>query len=56
MSINIPYCPIMSAGKEMPVVCNQEDCAWYMKSSKTCCVYIIAHKAAMDIRKQTQEN
>ena len=51
----IPYCPVMSAGNDHSVICAQERCAWYMKGSKTCAVYILAHKAAMDIKKQMTE-
>ncbi len=46
----IPKCPIMSAGHEIPVICEQEGCAWYMKNYKTCAVYILAHNAALDIK------
>lgn len=56
MSSNIPYCPIMSAGNEIPVVCTQDRCAWYFKASKTCGVHILAHKAAVDIKKLMQTN
>jgi len=54
--LSIPYCPIMSAGNDMAVICSQERCAWYMKGSKTCSVYILAHKAALDIKKQMTES
>lgn len=46
----IPYCPMMSAGNEMPIVCAQERCAWFMKNYKMCSVYILAHNAALDIK------
>lgn len=51
----IPICPIMSAGKDVPMVCLQEECGWYMKSYKTCSVYILAHNAALDIKKKQSE-
>lgn len=46
---NIPYCPLMSAGNTVEVVCTQERCAWYLKNYKMCSVYILAHDAALDI-------
>ena len=54
--ISIPYCPLMSAGNDLSVICSQERCAWYMKGTKSCAVYILAHKAALDIKKQMADN
>lgn len=48
----IPICPLMSAGQQMNLVCVQENCAWYIKNYKTCSVYILAHNAALDIKKK----
>ena len=42
----------MSAGNDIPIVCSQEKCAWYMKGAKTCAVYIIAHKSILDIKEK----
>ena len=54
---DILKCPIMSAGTDIIQVCIQENCAWYLKSYKTCSVYVLAHNAALDIKKkQTVEN
>lgn len=47
---NIPYCPLMSAGNSVEVVCAQERCAWYLKSYKMCSTYVIAHNAALEIQ------
>ena len=49
---SIPICPLMSAGAEISVVCEQENCAWYIKNYKTCSVYILAHNAALEIKKK----
>ena len=46
---NIPYCPLMSAGRDVEVVCTEERCAWYLKNYKMCSMYIMAHNAALDI-------
>ena len=52
----IPICPLMSAGNSIQVLCSQENCAWYMKSYKTCSVYLLAHDAALNIKaKQTKK-
>jgi len=53
MSSNqIPTCPLMSAGNEIQVLCSQDKCAWYMKSYKTCSVYLLAHDAALNIKEK----
>ena len=49
---SIQYCPLMSAGKDIEVVCAQERCAWYMRSYKMCAAYILAHNAALDIQEK----
>lgn len=49
---NIPYCPLMSAGNSIEVICTQERCAWYLKSYKTCSMYILAHNAALEIQQK----
>ena len=47
---NIPFCPLMSAGKEIESICAQERCAWYMKNFKVCSMYMLAHDAALDVQ------
>ena len=42
----------MSAGNDIQIVCSQERCAWYMKSYKTCSVYLLAHNAVLDIKEK----
>ena len=46
----IPICPLISAGAEKEKLCRQEGCAWYMPSSKTCAVYVLAHDSLLNIR------
>ena len=36
------------------VVCQQEDCAWYLKNYKSCSIYVIAHDAALNIKAKQQ--
>lgn len=50
VSKDIPYCPLMSAGNTMEIVCSQEKCAWYLKNYKMCAMYIMAHNAALEIQ------
>lgn len=47
---SIPYCPLMSAGQTIEIVCTQDRCAWYLKSYKMCAAYVIAHNAALEIQ------
>jgi len=50
--IGIPVCPLMSAGQDIEIVCAQEKCAWFMKNSKTCAVYVMAHKSLLEIKEK----
>ena len=53
--VKIPRCPLLSAGMNDVRVCLQEDCAWWMKNTKTCAIYVIAHNNMLSIReKQSQ--
>lgn len=47
-----PICPIMSSGQDIPKVCAEEECSWFIKNYKTCSIYILAHNAALDIAKK----
>ena len=55
MASSIPICPLMSAGNEQAIVCAQERCAWYMNGPKTCALYVMAHKAIMEIKAKQAE-
>lgn len=46
----IPVCPMLSSGLGYDVVCARDKCAWYVKSSKLCAVYVIAHNNLLDIQ------
>jgi len=46
---------MMSNGAENNyVLCQQEDCAWYLKNYKSCSIYVIAHDAALNIKAKQQ--
>lgn len=47
-------CPLMSTGKEVPQVCLEESCGWYLKNYKACSAYIIAYNSALDIKKKQE--
>ncbi|MBP3925248.1 hypothetical protein J6E39_08435 [bacterium] len=44
----IPFCPIMSIGSNIDMVCTQERCAWYVPSVKKCSMYLLAYNALLD--------
>ena len=44
----IPFCPLMSVGQNVDMVCTQERCAWYMPNVKKCSVYLIAYNALIE--------
>jgi len=44
----IPFCPLMSAGSDIDMVCTQERCAWYIPTVKKCSMYLLAYNALLD--------
>lgn len=58
----LQICPLLSANSEYNKMCVQDRCAWYMKSTKTCAVSVMAHKNILEIKNiqsnkpQTNEN
>lgn len=53
---SIPICPMLSCGSGHDMVCMQEKCAWYMKNSKLCSIYIVAHNNLLEIQKKQSNN
>ena len=47
-----PKCPLMSTGNNISQICLQDECAWYLKAYKTCSVHVLAHNAALEIKKK----
>ena len=58
MSVNKPQtpnqtlltCPLLSANSEYNKMCVQDRCAWYMKSTRTCAVAVMAHESVLRIK------
>lgn len=46
----IPFCPLLSSGNLDNKICLQENCAWWMSSTKTCAAYVIAHNNVLEIK------
>ncbi len=56
MSLNsIPICPLMSAGNEIPIVCMQDKCAWYLQNLKRCSMYLQGYKTMLEIKEKTEQ-
>jgi hypothetical protein len=47
-SKDIPFCPLMSVGTNIDMVCTQERCAWYIPSVKKCSMYMLAYNALLE--------
>ena len=45
-----PYCPLLSIGKEVPVMCQEELCMWYVKQLKLCSLTVMAYTNALNIQ------
>ena len=46
----LPFCPLLSAGAPDYRIGLQENCAWYVQSTKTCVAYVIGHNNILDIK------
>lgn len=55
MPDKIPKCPLMSSGSDVPIVCIQENCAWYLKSYKACSIFLLGYDCAMKIKSKQQK-
>lgn len=45
-----PYCPLLSINKEVPVLCQEELCMWYVKQLKLCSITVLAYANALNIQ------
>ena len=52
MKRKIPFCPISLANPHGSHICLQENCAWWVASTKTCVAYVIAHNNILDIKQK----
>jgi len=46
----IPYCPLLSINKEVPVLCQEELCMWYVKQLKLCSITVLAYTNALNLQ------
>lgn len=44
---DIPFCPVLSIGTGIDMVCTQDRCSWYIPSVKKCSMYIMAYNALL---------
>ena len=45
----VMFCPLMSVGTNVEMVCIEDRCAWYLPSVKKCSVYMNAYNALLDV-------
>lgn len=45
-----PYCPLLSINKDVPVLCQEELCMWYVKQLKLCSITVLAYTNAMNLQ------
>ena len=45
----VMFCPLMSVGTNVEMVCIEDRCAWYLQSVKKCSVYMNAYNALLDV-------
>lgn len=51
----LPVCPLMSAGNEIPIICVQDRCAWYISNLKKCSMYVVGHNAMLDVKSKIEK-
>ena len=52
---SIPVCPLMSAGNDIPIICVQDKCAWYLSNLKKCSMYVLGHNAMLDVKSKLEK-
>ena len=50
-----PYCPLLSINKDVPVLCQEELCMWYVKQLKLCSLTVLAYSSALNLQVPTQQ-
>jgi hypothetical protein len=45
-----PYCPLLSINKDVPVLCQEELCMWYVKQLKLCALTVMAYTNALNLQ------
>ena len=45
-----PYCPLLSINKDVPVMCQEEICMWYVKQLKLCSITVLAYTNALTLQ------
>ena len=48
-----PYCPLLSINKDVPVLCQEELCMWYVKQLKLCSITVLAYTNALNLQAPT---
>ena len=48
-----PYCPLLSINKDVPVLCQEELCMWYIKQLKLCSLTVMAYTNALNLQTPT---
>ncbi len=49
-----PYCPLLSINKDVPVLCQEELCMWYVKQLKLCSATVLAYTNALNLQTPTK--
>ena len=49
-----PYCPLLSINKDVPVMCQEELCMWYVKQLKLCAATVLAYTNALNLQAPSQ--
>lgn len=45
-----PYCPLLSINKDVPALCQEELCMFYVKQLKLCSITVLAYTNALNLQ------
>ena len=51
-----PYCPLLSINKDVPILCQEELCMWYIKQLKLCAITVTAYSNALNLQMPAPSN
>ena len=51
----VMFCPLMSIGTGVDMVCIEDRCAWFLPPVKKCAIYMNAYNALLDVTEKQKK-
>ncbi len=52
---DLPFCPLLSVGTGIDMVCTGERCAWFLPGVKKCSLYVMAYNAVLEANQRQMD-